>query len=401
VRTALIKGQSRYGLLRCFVDDVAQGLLARGDEAVVLDLTQFALEDLGTRLKALGPVDLVFSFNICSDYRDAKGRTIFEITGAPHVTHFVDHPLHHLDRLNATPRDAAVLFVDRSHVRAIPKLFGPDRFAYAGFCPHGALGEPAPVPTDAAQFCAERPIEALFAGTYYLPDASLLDQFPDHVKALFGAAIEAASAADWLPALDALDQALAAFGMNPDDAGLSREEREGIAALRNLAYIIDDRVRVGRRLRLLEEAAAAGLPLTLVGENYGGDLVRRPNVGYRGPVRTDEISLLMRQSRMVLNANANFGDGSHERPLTAMLAGAAAASDFSTFYDDEFDNGAEIILFRWSKLGADLEAIKALLADPEVLFEVAQAGQEAVAARHRWRHRIDTYYAAARAAHRA
>ena len=399
MRTALIKGQSRYGLLRCFVDDVAAGIAARGDEAVVLDLTEFALEDLGARLKAAGPVDLVLSFNICSDYRDPKGRTIFEITGAPHVTHFVDHPLHHLGRLNATPRDAAVLFVDHSHVRAIPKLFGPDRFAYAGFCPHGALGEPAPMPADAALFCAERPIALLFAGTCYPREPSLLDQFPEHVKALFGAAIEAAWAADWLPALDALDKALAAFGMNPDGAGLSREERDGIAALRNLAYIIDDRVRVGRRLRLLEDAAQAGLPLTIVGENYG-DLVRRPNVDYRGTVRTDEIPLLMRQSRMVLNANANFGEGSHERPLTAMLAGAVAASDFSTFYDDEFDSGAEIVLFRWSKLDADLDVLKALLADSEALFGVAQAGREAVAARHRWQHRVDTYYAAARAAAR-
>ena len=396
MRAALIKGQSRYGLLRCFVDDVAEAITARGDEAVVVDLTEFPIEDLGAHLKALGPVDLVLSFNICSDYRDAKGRTIFEITGAPHVTHFVDHPLHHLDRLNATPRDAAVLFVDHSHVRAIPKLFGPDRFAYAGFCPHGALGEPAPLPADAAQFCAERPIALLFAGTYYQPGPSLLDQFPDHVKALFGAAIEAASTEDWLPALDALDIALVAFGMDPD--GASSDEREGITALRRLAYIIDDRVRVGRRQRLLEEAAAAGLPLTLVGENYGGELVRRPNVDYRGLVPTDEIPLLMRQSRMVLSANANFGEGSHERPLTAMLAGAAAASDFSTFYDDEFDSGTEIVLFRWSKLSADLEALKALLADPAALFGVAQAGREAVAARHRWRHRVDTYYAAARAA---
>ena len=398
MRTALIKGQSRYGLLRCFVDAVADAIKARGDEAVVLDLAAFAVEDLGARLKAAGAVDLVLSFNICSDYRDANGRTIGQITGAPHVTHFVDHPLHHLDRLNATPHDAAVLFVDRSHVRALPKLFGPDRFAYAGFCPHGALGEPAPVPADATQFIAERPIALLFAGTCYRPEPSLLDQFPDHVKALFGAAIAAASATDWLPALDALDQALTAFGMNPDDAALSHDERDGITALRQLAYIIDDRIRVGRRLRLLEEAAAAGLPLTIVGENYGGDLVRRPNVDYRGTVPTDEIPRLMRQSRIVLNANANFGEGSHERTLTAMVAGAVAASDFSTFYDDEFAGGDEIILFHWSNLGAGLETIATLLADPPALFAKAQAGRAAAAAHHRWQHRVDTYYAAARAA---
>ncbi len=397
MKTALIKGQSRYGALRHFVDVVAEAIEARGDEAVVLDLTTFRTDELGERLEAAGPLDLVLTFNILGNYRDPKGHTIFEITGAPHVTQLVDHPLHHMERLKSTPFEAGILVVDHSHQRAINTLFGPGRFAHVGFCPHGALGYPAAMPADAHAYAAERPIEVLFCGTCYRPAPSQIDELPDQVKTIVTTAIEAASDRDWVPALDAFDTALRAFGIPLDAPHLGPEEREGIVALRSLAYIADDWVRSARRMRLLEQAVRSGLALTIAGEGFEA-FARQPNVDVRGPVATAEIPALMRQSRIVLNANANFGEGSHERTLTAMLAGAVTVTDTSTFYDTEFKDGAEIIEFRWSALDATLARIKALAADQDALFEIAKAGQAAVAAGHRWQHRIDHYYAAGRAA---
>ncbi len=62
----------------------------------------------------------------------------------------------------------------------------------------------------------------------------------------------------------------------------------------------------------------------------------------------------MRQSRLVLNTNGNFGAGSHERPFSASLAGAATFSDLSRYYAQVFAPGANIELFRWKDLAGGM-----------------------------------------------
>jgi hypothetical protein len=397
MRVAVIKGHSRYGLLRCFADAVIAAIRARGDAVAVLDLIDFPLPALGAQAEAAGPVDLVLSFNICSDYRDPGGRSLYELTGVPHVIHFVDHPLHHLERLKATPHQTAVLFVDREHPRSAGKLFGPGRFAYCGFCPHGALGEAAPLPGDSAAYLAGRPITALFAGTFYRPDRKQIDQLPEHVRSVFDAAIDIAMGCDGIDAVDAVDEVLLQQGLAPEASLADPDLREGIMIIRGLSYLVDDYVRGHRRVRLIEALVQSGLPLTLVGEGYDG-FDGLPRVDYRGQIPTAVIPELMRSARMVFSANANFGFGSHERPLTAMLAGAVAATDFSTFYADSFTPGRDIALLRWTAFDADFAALRTMADDAEALFAMASSGQSAVAGAHRWLHRIETYYAAARAA---
>jgi spore maturation protein CgeB len=109
----------------------------------------------------------------------------------------------------------------------------------------------------------------------------------------------------------------------------------------------------------------------------------------------------MARSRVVLNVNANFGAGSHERPLCGMNAGAAAASDVSAFYAANFKVGEEIALYRWRDLEAGLAAVAELAKDAEAAFAMAQAGQRRVVAEHRWINRVETVIAAAEAARRA
>lgn len=394
MRVAVIKGHSRYGLLRCFADAVIAAIRARGDTVAILDLTEFPLPELGARAKGAGPLDLVLSFNICSDYRDPDGHSLTALTGVPHVVHFVDHPLHHFERLKATPRETAVLFVDREHPRAVAKLFGPGRYAYCGFCPHGALGEPPALPDDPQAWSADRPIAALFAGTWNAPGPSQIGQLPDFVRAAFEGAIALAMARDGIDTIAALDQSLCDLGLDPDGGDPALDE--GIATMRQLSYLIDDHVRSHRRRQLFEALLASGLKLTVAGQGYDA-YKGLPQVDYLGQVSTAEIPALMGRARMVFSANANFGFGSHERPLTAMLAGAAAATDFSTFYADSFAPGRDIALFRWTRFDSDFAALRAMADDPDALFAMAANGQAAVAGGHRWFHRIETYYAAAAA----
>lgn len=389
VRVILIKGESAYDALRVFIDQLAAAFAERGYRPQIIDgPAEPDLDAAFHRAAKAEPSALVFTFNILGDYRDAEGRTLGQIFGAPHVIQYVDYPLTHWIALDRTAPDTALLTIDESHVAAMRQIYGPDHFAHVGFSPHAAIGEPAALAADPKVF-AQRPIPLLFTGTFYTPGQVWWDDQPPVIRAMFQRAVEIALSVEWMPALDALDQALGECGLDPVSPD--------VAAFRKLATHIHEHVRARRRLQVLVAAAEAGLPLHVYGRGYQPYLERYRNVTFGGEAALTRTVDLMAQSQMVLNINANFGAGSHERPLTALLAGAAAATDDSSFYASAFRPG-EVALYRWGRLEEDLAALGRLLQDPEALWTMAKAGQQRVLENHRWRHRIDAILAAAEAA---
>ena len=141
-------------------------------------------------MKAVGPVDMAFSFYIFGHDVDPQQRTLSEIIGAPVVIQYVDYPLSLREALDGTDSESALLTVDPSHVDAILKLYGPDRFAHVGFNSHAGTGEPFTLPNSAAAFAAERPIPILFSGTYYRPIDPPWKDFPANIQRAFAEAAD-------------------------------------------------------------------------------------------------------------------------------------------------------------------------------------------------------------------
>jgi hypothetical protein len=388
LRVLLIKALSRYNVLRTFTDEVERALKARGIETVIADVAKTATEadDLAL-LSSAGPVDFGFTFLIYGNYADAAKRSIGEIIGGPMVIQHVDYPLSHRGTLVGTAASSAVLTVDPSHGDAVRQVFGAGRFAHVGFNPHAAVGEPHPPASSPAAFAAERPISILFSGSWYAPGLRPWKDTPEFVCKLFDDAVDLALSLEFIPALDALDTVLRAAGGDPADPQF--------LVVRMYADLVHEWVRATRRRAFFETAAKVGLPLTVCGEGYEQAGIDLSSFDCRGSVDIETNIALMRQSKVVANINANFGRGSHERPFTAMLAGAVAASDFSTYYADVFAPGREIVLYRWTDLEEDLAALRDLIDDPARLHAIAEAGHANTCANHRWANRIDTILAAA------
>lgn len=390
MQVALIRGASAYGALGLFIERLAAAFVQRGYSPVIVDATTQDIADALSRIAAQGPVALAFSFGLFGEFRTPEGLSVGDLADAPHVIHYVDYPLSHALRLDRTPRSAAILVVDATHVDAIEASYGEEHFAFVGFCPHAAIGPVAPASASAEAYAAERPVPTLFAGTFYPPETPAWTRFAPHLRALFQAAFEIALARDFLPALDAVRIAMRDRGLDPA-APAHRD-------LRLAATFVHEQVRAARRLQLLQTAARMGMPLWAVGKGYEAELARFPNLTYGGEADLGGVVGLMRHSRVVLNVNANFGAGSHERVFSAMAAGAAVASDHSRFYAERFDAGAEILLYRWTALEAGLDQVARLAADPQAAWALAQAGRARAAAEHQWEQRVDVILAAADAA---
>ena len=391
MRVILFKGASAYGATRTFIDEAAAAFERKGYAPTIIDVLPGM--DLAAALRAeaqAGPIALAYSIAILGEFRDPDGRSIGEMLGAPHVLHHVDYPLTHIERLAATSPDTAILVIDETHVEAVVSTLGEGRFAHVAFCPHAASGTPAPDDADAEAFARGRDIPIFFSGTFYKADTPAWANAPTQTRAIFDAALQIATSQEFVPALEAFDQALVAHGIDP--------RRPEMNTARRSAQLVHEHVRAFRRFELLKAAAKARLPLHIYGRGFESQLYRFKNVTYGGEVSLTEITQLMRRSRVVLNINANFGAGSHERPLSAMLAGAAAASDHSRFYADAFEEGRDIALYRWMALPEGLAAIAALAEDPDAAFAMAQAGKRTALAGHCWDDRVDRIVAAAMAA---
>lgn len=389
MRAILFKGPSQYDGVRTFIDEVAGALRRRGLAVDIVDLAGVASVEAAIAAAAGAPADLLFSINILGEHRDSQGRGMSDIFGAPHVVLHVDYVLSQATRLRGTPPTSSLLCIDPTQALAITSVFGPRRFASVAFSPHAAVGEPAPDDADAAAFAAARPIALLWSGTLQPPGEPVWAQQPPAIRRVYDDAVDLALSVEWMPPLTALDQVLVANGNDPANPAMQ--------AARCDASHIDARVRVLRRYDLVGRLGASGLPLTICGNGWADEAPRLPNATFLGPLTMPQSAKLMQTTRLVVGSNGNFGAGSHERPLTAMLAGAAAFSDYSRFYAEAFVEDREMALFRWQALDDGLQRLARLTEDPAAAHSLAAAGKARVLAAHRWDHRVDAILASANA----
>jgi hypothetical protein len=381
LRILIMKGQSQYGGTRLFADHAAAAFRRRGAEVEVLDLGG---TDNGGPLilgyRPAGPLDLVFTINIAGEFKDSLGRTLADLFGAPHVVWHTDYIFSQAERIRGTPKSTAVLLVDPTQVEAVKSIYGEDRFDHIGFFPHPAVGEPAADDATVAEFEARRPIAVLWSGGFQKPGA-LWGEVTGPARQVFQDAFDLAMALEWIPPHEALDTVLASRGLDLKDPAN--------AGVREAATLVDLEVRKARRFEFLRAVAKTGVPLHICGAGWETQLYRFKNATYEGAVEMSRMAELMAQSRLVLNTNGNFGAGSHERPFSASLAGAATFSDFSRYYAQVFEPGADIALFHWKNLAGGMETLSALAADPARCFEMARRAKALTLAHHTWDTRIE------------
>jgi hypothetical protein len=375
----LIKGVSQYGVLRLFIDELAEAFGRAGVRPVVIDAQEPGALAAALGDRALHGARLVFTFNILGEALHL-GRPIGAVFGAPHVIQYVDHPLAHTEKLDGTTADAGLLFVDETHAAAVERAYGPGRFAHLGFCPHAAIGEARARDPDPQAFFERRPIPILFSGSILDPGPRPWAEFDEIVRHIHDAAFDIAMGEEWLPAHDAFAIAMGGVGLDPADPRWR--------LLHKGAGLVHQHVRMHRRLMVLEAAARLGLPIHACGRGYEPWLDGFGNITHLGALDVTQSIAIMARSRVLLNVNANFGGGSHERALTAMRAGAAVASDASSYYRSQFKLGTEMVFYRWSQLDSDLERIAALAENPEAAFALARAGQAVAVKQHGWDNRV-------------
>lgn len=375
MRFVLFKGQSQYGSLRLHIDQLTAALKGLGHEATILDLTA---PDAAAQANAsfAAPPDCYFGISGIGADIQAAGGSVYDAIGATYASLYVDHPIHHAQRISVPIRRKVGLFLDRSHVQFMTAWSKGRGFAQLGFLPPGANQiDPPPETTDGAFMARDIPL--LFTGTYRGEPVAPWRAEPPSVGRDAVEAVAQRMAADGkLPVLDALKAVITGLGgdLTPD---LFEEFLPLLQAPQFYA-------EAHHRNALLHTLGQAGTAIHIYGNGWEPLLERYPAFVHGGVGSFEETLGLLRRTKLVLNSNNGFVAGGHERVFTAMAGGAAVLSDENRYYAEAFKPGREMAVYAWDKLDRVPGQIEALMADQDALAAQARAGARRTLADHTW-----------------
>jgi len=289
----------------------------------------------------------------------------------------VDHPCDRIGDLAEDHPPSSILgWVDRSHLPAAATLRLPYRSL---FLPHAG-----PTPSECTLPSTKRPVDVFFAGILgerwergewaaahaWVP--------PLIVDIIFDAVDRLAFKID--PVLPIFIEVCRGRGIDPQQA-FTRDVLCAIVA--NICKIaeVNRRVAVLAALPDIEIAVASNyLPVSLRG---------RRNVRYLGYIQNfDEIRREMGRAKIVLNATSKFPAGSHERIWYGIAEGAVLLTDPSTYLDEQFEQGREMLYLPPGDIrSGDLDYLADLVRDRHRLDDIANRAAAIYRRDHTWTRR--------------
>ena len=367
MKIVLYKGNFRYDVVDHFVDGLAEGFESLGFQTAVLKTPS-----IETAAKELEGARLCVGFNGIGAEMSLNGKPLYNLLGVEYLSFLLDHPVYHIDRINAAFEGMRIAASDGSHRPFLNSIL-KDRTSLV--IPHGGSR-----PKDGKGILdySDRDLPILFPGSYLNPDTA--------EAALKGLAPATRSFADSVAELmlssDPIDvcEAFAAKGNGVDlmaDATLLR-------SLCPLLKTLDFLVRAKRRLALLAALDEAEIPVLICGDGWPDGLFKNHSI--RGAVPFAETLSLMGRSKIVLNSRVS--PGTHERVFSSMLCGALCLSDWSESAASLAGEGS-VAFYRWTDLASAAKLAGDLLESPDKAARIAQRGEAEALARHQWSHRAE------------
>ena len=141
-----------------------------------------------------------------------------------------------------------------------------------------------------------------------------------------------------------------------------------------------------RRQKMLDELLRCGVKVDLFGSDWEeGDFAK--GVTLHGVVPYAEMLQVITEAKIVLNDEACFNDGAHDRVFTSMLNGAVVISEYSDYLAEEFTHGEDFFMFDWQNIGKCLQIIPQLMQEESYRESIAANAYAKAVKRHTWHHR--------------
>ncbi|MCD6346300.1 MAG: glycosyltransferase family 1 protein [Bacteroidales bacterium] len=230
-----------------------------------------------------------------------------------------------------------------------------------------------------SEYLETKDIEILFTGSYFgTPtkiwdnNANLPEKFLDQISDLL-------IHDDYTTIAEALKKVLGKHNIK-----LSHNFKQKNTSLMSLVMSY---IRQFKRNELITKLCQHGLPITIYGKSWETMAKEFSNISFKGNVCTEETIALNKRAKIIINTNANFTHGAHDRVFTGICNGAVVFTDKSTFYDKRFKDEKDILYYSFNSLDKDIDKLKLYINDNEKLYSMATKCYDKIQSHELWGHR--------------
>lgn len=301
------------------------------------------------------------------------GRFLLDVINIPFFNVVVDPPYYHSGSLKSHAEGLHLIFPDRGHVEYCKKYYMPCKSVEMGYL-LGPVGNQIPY--------EERTIDILFTGSRSDNDnikANILsEQNSADVKDIFLYLVDAGMR---MP--EKTTEELVLSYLHCDRNQVEANVLDFIMS--QIGTWSEYYLRNDYRERIIRLLVNAGLNVAVAGGGWDSIFPECPaNLTILGRVDMTETADLTANAKILLNVMPWFKDGFHDRIPTAMYNGAVCVTDSSSYIDEHFQDGENIVLYRLDALDKLPDQCKYLLEHPEKASKIAQAGQRKAESDYSW-----------------
>lgn len=357
--------------------------IGNGFENVGCDVEYIYLNDPSAMqraydLMAAGEVWFSIGVNDTGSFlQTAPGHYVLGDMDIPHVSVLLDAPYNAANgNLGFSCRQHYLWVLDKSHIGAIKYRFPEKKFAGEIFQPLG--GDVAK--NEDEIFSTDRDIDVVFSASMF-EDGNIKEYWKEQTDNPFIIRI----------LNDVIDYMLA----NPvsllpavkyvlEERGLCGQAY--IDALSPYFHGVFFYVKMKRRYRTLEALTHHGFTVDVFGPGWE-NVPFSDKLKLHGTTPYDEVLGAFARAKVVVQDQAEFNNGGHDRVFTAMLNGAAVVSEYSSYLDKEFENNSDIYLFDWKNTIGQMDIVEDLINDESKRLASAIRAYGKAKANHRWENR--------------
>ncbi len=364
-----------YSILDTFARYMGDALEALGQKVEYFDVSTQPIEALAAYMKrrykaVIGMQTDMFSLK----WQD--GRFAHDGIAAPKYQFVFDHPIRMIEHLQKVPRNLCILVPDGNYQKFIEEYYGhPSRF-------HPPGGRVAP----GGSIYTQKEYELVFLGSYY--DGPIGDlqavRSMDKKRAYFVNRYILYMRRDLrMTPEEALKRTLADYGIACD----KEEFKQIMHRERWVTYCLSYHYRNKVIWRLLNE----GISIHVFGDTWKqSPMWGHPLLIWHEAVMGEEALEVYAKAKMSLNIMTWHKDGFTERIANAMLQKSVVVTDRTTYLEENFENGRELLMFDLGHLEELPGQIKELLSNEEKRAQIAECAYRKALKYHTWDARAKT-----------
>jgi glycosyltransferase involved in cell wall biosynthesis len=366
----IFKGTSSNNVLRKFADDLHNAFIYKGQQSVVLDLTDDKVLQTVINNEFLSYATSVITFNslLGDAYSANTDKPLFADLPIPYIGWLVDDPIYHLNRLKPYIPKRFTLCPSDHHLKhlEVEKIQAKNSVLLAGTSKKESILD-----------FKDRSIDILIAASFMgIPDLNI-NNFPEGVhQLLLAKTIDQLSGDKYVRVFDAL---------------LSQARRLGYDLLHDpnypsLAMHIHLNERKKDRLNIIKAITESGLNITIIGKGWEEVLPNLDNLKFINEVNAEELDDFVSKSKLVLALNSS--NGACERVFNAMSYGCCVLGDFSTTLEALLKDGKDIVFYEKNNFKNLKNKLNDLL-NSNMAESIASRGLKKVESSHLWTNRVD------------